>query len=54
MEGLDTEVVLHKLAFTPNFLLEKQEPRKMKFDLEEKSSKKLIEIGFIRDEKYLD
>lgn len=57
MSGLDIEVIVHKLAINPKFSLEKQTSRKIKFDLEEKfinETKKLIEAGFIREEKYPD
>ena len=57
MPGLDMEVAAHKLAINPNFPPVKQAPRKMKFDLEEKvieETKKLIEAGFVREEKYPD
>ena len=57
MPGLDMEVAAHKLTINPKFSPVKQVPRKMKFDLEEKvieETKKLIEAGFIREEKYPD
>ena len=59
MPGLDVEVAMHKLAIDPSFLPVKHAPKKVKFDmkldLEEKGieeTKKLIEVGFIGEEKY--
>ena len=57
MPGLDMEVAAHKLTINPNFPPVRQAPRKMKFDLEEKvieETKKLIKVGFVREEKYPD
>ena len=57
MLGLDMEVTAYKLAINPSFPSVKQAPRKMKFNLEEKTieeTKKLIETGFIREKKYPD
>ena len=57
MPGLYMKVAAYKLAINPSPLLVKQAPQKVKFDLEEKvinETKKLIEAGFIREEKYPD
>ena len=55
MLGPNTKVAMHKLAINPRFPPVKQALTKMKFDLEQKvieKAKKLIEVGFIGEEKY--
>nr|CAD1839597.1 unnamed protein product [Ananas comosus var. bracteatus] len=57
MPGLDPEVAVHKLTISPDIRPVKQAPRRMRADLEEQiiaETKKLIEAGFIREEKYVD
>ncbi|XP_020081530.1 uncharacterized protein LOC109705200 [Ananas comosus] len=55
MPGLNPEVAVHKLAIDSQAHPVKQAPRRMRVDLEEQiiaETKKLIEAGFIREEKY--
>ncbi|XP_020080518.1 uncharacterized protein LOC109704178 [Ananas comosus] len=55
MSGLNPEVAVHKLAIDSQAHPVKQAPRRMRVDLEEQiitETKKLIEAGFIREEKY--
>nr|CAD1825883.1 unnamed protein product [Ananas comosus var. bracteatus] len=55
MPGLNPEVAVHKLAIDSQAHPVKQAPRRMTVDLEEQiiaETKKLIEAGFIREEKY--
>ncbi|XP_020081405.1 uncharacterized protein LOC109705053 [Ananas comosus] len=57
MPGLDPSVAVHKLAISPDVAPVKQAPRRTRVDLEEQiitETKKLIEAGFIREEKYAD
>jgi Reverse transcriptase (RNA-dependent DNA polymerase) len=54
MPGLDPDVAVHYLKIDPTFKPIKQAPRRMRIELEEKvieETKKLIDAGFIREEK---
>ncbi|KAI0494874.1 hypothetical protein KFK09_025020 [Dendrobium nobile] len=55
MPGLDPEVAVHKLAISPDAVPVKQSPRRMRLEIEQQviaETKKLIEAGFVREEKY--
>ncbi|PKU83336.1 RNA-directed DNA polymerase [Dendrobium catenatum] len=55
MPGLDPEVAVHKLAISSDAVPVKQSPRRMRLEIEQQviaETKKLIEAGFIREEKY--
>ena len=57
MPGLSPDIAIHKLTISPDAKPVKQAPRRMRLDVEEQviaETKKLIEVGFIREEKYAD
>lgn len=57
MPGLSPDVAIHKLAIKPDVAPVKQAPRRMRLEIEEQviaETKKFIEAGFIREEKYAD
>lgn len=57
MPGLSPEVAVHKLSINTKMQPVKQAPRRMRLEVEEQvvaETKKLIDAGFIREEKYAD
>ncbi|PKU59880.1 hypothetical protein MA16_Dca028176 [Dendrobium catenatum] len=55
MPGLSHDVAVHKLAIKADATPIKQAPRRMRLEIEEQviaETKKLIDAGFIREEKY--
>ncbi|XP_028547560.1 uncharacterized protein LOC114578513, partial [Dendrobium catenatum] len=57
MPGLSPDVAVHRLAIKNDAVPVKQAPRRMRLEIEEQviaETKKLIEAGFIREEKYAD
>nr|WP_158318972.1 reverse transcriptase family protein [Robertmurraya kyonggiensis] len=55
MPGLSSEIVAHKLSLNPTIPPIKQAPHRMRHDLEMaviNETKKLIDVGFIREEQY--
>ena len=57
MPGLSLDIAVHKLSIMPGETPIKQAPRRMRLEVEEQviaETKKLIEAGFIREEKYAE
>ncbi|PKU60192.1 RNA-directed DNA polymerase [Dendrobium catenatum] len=57
MPGLSPDVAVHRLTIKPDVTPVKQAPRRMRLEIEEQviaETKKLIDAGFIREEKYAD